>query len=435
VFVIKSDGVYTYTFNHANQLVSASGAGTTVSYGYNGQGDRVSQTAGITTTTYTLDLAAGLTQVLADGTDAYLYGDGRIAQYSEAGPEYFLGDALGSVRQLVDANGELLLAQSYEPYGAVLESAGKGTSSYGFTAEMRDSYIKLIYLRSREYSPATGRFLTQDSWQGDYTRPLSLNGWNYVEGNPINFVDPSGFIKETESNTADQILDKLKNDYEVLILKDYGQVNGGYGSCEKGWYPGAWRTLEELQLVEEGIDKAVSVMGGSGKFKSAMRGQVVIRRLGIPEIDFSVIPIIGPYIGSQPRAFAPPGGLIDVALPDEVFNHGDLYARYTTVHELGHVWDRRTSLRLSNGLMLYMGTLVCQGMGGCYFDIKAGKELPPGDSNQDKVYAGVSPMEDWAEAFASTIYETFNTDYFGATFNNIGKLREKYVRDQFAALP
>jgi RHS repeat-associated protein len=74
----------------------------------------------------------------------------------------------------------------------VLESAGEGTSSYGFAAEMRDSYIKLIYLRSRIYSPSTGRFLTKDSWHGNYTRPLSLNGWIYVEADPINAIDPSG---------------------------------------------------------------------------------------------------------------------------------------------------------------------------------------------------------------------------------------------------
>ncbi len=42
------------------------------------------------------------------------------------------------------------------------------------------------------YSSLTGRYLTRDSWQGDYNRPLSLNRWNYVEGNPINYTDPSG---------------------------------------------------------------------------------------------------------------------------------------------------------------------------------------------------------------------------------------------------
>jgi len=72
---------------------------------------------------------------------------------------------------------------------------GTGKSNYGFANEWTDSYIKLIYLRSRYYAPATGRFLTKDVWQGDYTRPLSLNKWMYVEGNPVNYTDPSGQIR------------------------------------------------------------------------------------------------------------------------------------------------------------------------------------------------------------------------------------------------
>lgn len=51
---------------------------------------------------------------------------------------------------------------------------------------------QLLYLRSRYYASGTGRFLTRDTWGGDYNRPLSLNRWMYVEGNPVNFTDPSG---------------------------------------------------------------------------------------------------------------------------------------------------------------------------------------------------------------------------------------------------
>ena len=158
-----SDGVNTYTYNHANRLVGVSGLEGTTSYAYNGQGDRLQQTIGITTTNYTLDLAAGLTQVLDDGAFTYLYGKGRVAQYNATGAQYLLSDALGSVRQVVDSSGEVLLARSYEPFGEVLASAGEGESSYGFTGEMQDSYIKLIYLRSRIYSPAAGRFLSRDT--------------------------------------------------------------------------------------------------------------------------------------------------------------------------------------------------------------------------------------------------------------------------------
>ncbi len=57
------------------------------------------------TTTYSLDLNAGLTQVLADGANTYLYGNDRIAQ-ENIGTDYYLGDALGSVRQMTDGSGD-----------------------------------------------------------------------------------------------------------------------------------------------------------------------------------------------------------------------------------------------------------------------------------------------------------------------------------------
>ncbi len=143
------------------------------------------------TESYTLDLNNWLTQVLADGTHTYLYGTGRIAQYDAGGGKYFLGDALGSVRQLTDDVGVVEMSKNYQPYGKVLNSVGSGDSNYGFTGEWKD-LSGMVYLRSRYYSPIIGRFLTKDSWQGDYNKPLTINQWNYVGSNPINFVDPSG---------------------------------------------------------------------------------------------------------------------------------------------------------------------------------------------------------------------------------------------------
>ncbi len=163
-----------------------------------------------------------MTQVLDDGINTYLYGNGRIAQAGSA-TEYFLGDALGSGRQLADPAGAVTLTQSYAPYGETISSVGSGYSAYQFTGEMRDSYIKLIYLRSRYYAPETGRFLTKDSWQGDYNRPLSLNQWNYVEGNPVMYSDPTGHIKKgNEAKEARELVEKLRNQYNVHIEKDWG---------------------------------------------------------------------------------------------------------------------------------------------------------------------------------------------------------------------
>ena len=88
---LLNDGVSTYTYNHANRLTSVTTGGTTYTYAYNGLGDRVSQTVGGVTTRYTLDLNAGLTQMLAESapqgyrTNTYLCGPDRIAEYSTAG--------------------------------------------------------------------------------------------------------------------------------------------------------------------------------------------------------------------------------------------------------------------------------------------------------------------------------------------------------------
>ena len=119
-------------------------------------------------------------------------GYGRIAQTNAASIEYFLGDALGSVRQLTDAQGQITLAKAYDPYGVVSMSAGAGQSSYGYTSEYQDSYNDLVYLRARHYAPAMGRFLSRDTWSGDENQPLSFNLWNYAYSNPVNLTDPTG---------------------------------------------------------------------------------------------------------------------------------------------------------------------------------------------------------------------------------------------------
>jgi RHS repeat-associated protein len=159
---LLNDGVNTYTYDPANRLSTVSGSAPTVSYAYNGLGDRLQQTVGSNTTTYLMDLNAGLSQVLDDGTNTYLYGNGRIAQTNTT-TQYFLGDALGSVRQMTSAAGNIVLANAYDPYGNLVASVGTTTSSYGFTAEQTDSN-GLIYLRARYYAPGTGRFMSRDTW-------------------------------------------------------------------------------------------------------------------------------------------------------------------------------------------------------------------------------------------------------------------------------
>jgi RHS repeat-associated protein len=188
---LLSDGVSTYTYDKANRLSSVTQGSDTYSFVYNGLGDRLQQTVNTLTTTYTLDLNTGLTQVLSDGTSTYLYGNGRISEYAGADWSYYLSDALGSVRQMADSVGGVTLTNSYEPYGSLSSSAGTTTTNYGFAGEWTDG-TGLQHLRARYLDTGIGRFISRDVWAGDYNRPLSLNKRMYVEGNPVNYTDPSG---------------------------------------------------------------------------------------------------------------------------------------------------------------------------------------------------------------------------------------------------
>jgi RHS repeat-associated protein len=149
------------------------------------------QTVNGEATNYTLDTVTGLTQVLDDGANVYLYPLDRVGEAQPAGWAYHIPDALGSVRQLTDVDADVILAQSYEPFGGVMTSSGLGETIYSFTGEWADG-TGLMHLRARYYSPMQGRFITKDTWGGNYYSPLTLNQWNYVQANPIIYVDPSG---------------------------------------------------------------------------------------------------------------------------------------------------------------------------------------------------------------------------------------------------
>jgi RHS repeat-associated protein len=165
---------------------------------YNGDGARLRQVANGVPTTYTLDVAAPLVQVLVQqdgsGMTRYLYGVTRVGEQQSAGWAYHLPDALGSVRQLADGNVQVTLARGYMPYGEALWSVGTGASAYGFTGEKFDASIGLVHLRARYYSPQLGRFFVRDAWSGNGQQPATLNPYLYGLNSPIIYTDPSGQI-------------------------------------------------------------------------------------------------------------------------------------------------------------------------------------------------------------------------------------------------
>jgi YD repeat-containing protein len=119
---LLNDGSKSYVYDQANRLTNINANGLAWSATYNGDGARLRQVTNGVPTTYTLDLNAGLVQVLTQqdvgGKTAYLYGVTRIGEQQPGGWAYHLSDALGSVRHAkrADDGAQVTLARGYMPY-------------------------------------------------------------------------------------------------------------------------------------------------------------------------------------------------------------------------------------------------------------------------------------------------------------------------------
>ena len=72
----------------------------------------------------------------------------------------------------------------------------------GFTGHEEDDDLGLLNMRGRMFDPRLGRFTTTDPVIADIWNGQSLNRYSYVNGNPLAFVDPTGFAPEGNEELA-----------------------------------------------------------------------------------------------------------------------------------------------------------------------------------------------------------------------------------------
>lgn len=172
----------------------------TTTYAYNGDGDRMSQTAGGVTTSYVVNSVPKLAQVLMETTGGsttyFVYGHDLLYSVKADGPHFHHADSLGSTIAVTDSTGAVEQTMDYDVFGRMRSMTGSnGTTTYTFTGEENDA-TALVYLRARYYDPAVGRFLSRDPYPADALDTQTLNGYVYVKNNPTNYVDPSGEIPD-----------------------------------------------------------------------------------------------------------------------------------------------------------------------------------------------------------------------------------------------
>lgn len=204
------------SYDPENRLVNRSIANTSLVY--DGDANRVQETVNGMTTYYLVDdrNPTGYAQVLeewsapAGGTATrsrtYTVGSDLISQERWTGGSslvsYYGYDGLGSVPFLTDGAGTVTDTYDYEAFGTLVYSTGTTPNRFLFAGEQYDPVLKHYYVRARTWVPDTGRFATRDTFEGNVSDPLSLHKYLYAEDNPVNRVDPSGHLAESDTLLA-----------------------------------------------------------------------------------------------------------------------------------------------------------------------------------------------------------------------------------------
>ncbi len=100
---------------------------------------------------------------------------------------YLHHDQQGSTRLLTGSTGKTETTFTYDAYGNQTGHTGTSTTPLGYDGQYTNADTGLIYLRAREYDPATGQFLSVDP---DMEKTETAYG--YAADDPLTNRDPTG---------------------------------------------------------------------------------------------------------------------------------------------------------------------------------------------------------------------------------------------------
>jgi RHS repeat-associated protein len=131
------------------------------------------------------------------GTTKYYWaGSTLIARRDRRGLHFYHQDHLGSTRMLTTGDGRISARYSYQPFGAPLQHTGSTSTGIQFTGQRRDDEHGHVLMGARYYDPTRARFLSPDTIIPDPNATQAANRYAYTYGNPLGWIDPTGYEPE-----------------------------------------------------------------------------------------------------------------------------------------------------------------------------------------------------------------------------------------------
>ena len=180
---------------------------------------------------------------ISNAADPDLHGDVRIYHF----------DHLGSTRYITDKTGKITLYFDYGTFGEFIGayderfneielSEAESPVRYLYNGEYGVSTDSngLLYMRQRYYNTDIKRFINRDIISGSILESQSLNRYSYVEGNPVNYLDPFGLSKMLNT------LASIEGNYHALTTFMSDPINNTLRAAN--------RTVRAVGKVWSGLD-------------------------------------------------------------------------------------------------------------------------------------------------------------------------------------
>ncbi|WP_420878114.1 RHS repeat-associated core domain-containing protein [Sorangium cellulosum] len=181
---------------------------STVTFGYDGDQQRIRKTTPEKETLYFGDLYERVTDRASGAVEHryHVHSPERVVAIvtrggSDAGTRYVHVDHLGSVDALTDEDGDVIERRSYDPFGQRRNpvwgerppASFSSETTQGFTGHESDDELGLVNMKGRMYDPRIGRFLTTAPIVSMPSFGQSWNPYSDVLNTPLAYVDPGGF--------------------------------------------------------------------------------------------------------------------------------------------------------------------------------------------------------------------------------------------------
>jgi len=187
-----SDYAAYYVYDVWNNMAQSVSKGTTVDNYYDGDGLRYGKKVNggdMTVSFYEYsDVTLEINGTTGAQTAVNVYGNQLISRNGQ----YYMFNGHGDVTAILDASSNVVASYYYDAFGVHTSITGSVSNPFRYAGYKFDDETGLYYLNSRYYDPATARFLSEDTYRGQSSDPLSLNLYSYVKYNPLTYVDPMG---------------------------------------------------------------------------------------------------------------------------------------------------------------------------------------------------------------------------------------------------